>query len=338
MNCCGNCFGDTGLSEEIIPILSKTKGTCDFCESEDVAVLEPHELRDYFLFLTNIYEEDENGQSLIELITQDWSLFSHPSMDEAKTRMLLSEILDDGELVRKNFIPVGISDSDRILEWEELRAELKHGNRFFPNSKIDETRFEELLSRLIINSEKLGKIWYRARIDDAKQRLTLDEMGAPPKQLASHGRANPAGIPYLYLASDELTAISEIRPHPGEHICIAEFEIEDDLALIDLRRPRISISPFLLSDEEEISMLRIDIDFLETLGEELTSPVLPYSAAIDYIPSQYLCEFIKRCDYDGVVYNSSISHGFNISLFNVDSGVPQKLSQRQVTKVNVEVK
>lgn len=38
-------------------------------------------------------------------------------------------------------------------------------------------------------------------------------------------------------------------------------------------------------------------------------PVVPQAAAIDYTPSQYLCEFIKKCGYNGVVYLSSVIEG-----------------------------
>jgi hypothetical protein len=38
--------------------------------------------------------------------------------------------------------------------------------------------------------------------------------------------------------------------------------------------------------------MRSDLPFLERLGDELTRPVVPQAAAIDYTPSQYLSEFI----------------------------------------------
>lgn len=38
------------------------------------------------------------------------------------------------------------------------------------------------------------------------------------------------------------------------------------------------------------------------------------SAVIDYTPSQYLCEFIKRRGYDGVIDRSSVSDGMNLAL------------------------
>lgn len=68
-------------------------------------------------------------------------------------------------------------------------------------------------------------------------------MGAPPSRYANHGRANPTGIPYLYLGSMPDTAISEIRPHTGEIATVAEFEIPAVLIIVDLREPRKHVSP-----------------------------------------------------------------------------------------------
>jgi hypothetical protein len=61
--------------------------------------------------------------------------------------------------------------------------------------------------------------------------------------------------------------------------------------------------------------LRSGVPFLQRLGEELTRPVLPDSAAYEYTPSQYLCEFIKKAGYDGVLYRSSVGDGMNLALF-----------------------
>ena len=73
-------------------------------------------------------------------------------------------------------------------------------NRFFPQTEIDEERLRGLLSHLLLGSDELNQIWYRARLQSMTEPFLRDEMGAPPKHLASQGRANPAGIPYLYLA------------------------------------------------------------------------------------------------------------------------------------------
>jgi hypothetical protein len=96
------------------------------------------------------------------------------------------------------------------------------------------------------------------------------------------------------------------------------------------------VSPFLLEDAEDICRMRSDLPFLERLGDELTRPVVPQSAAIDYTPSQYLCEFIKRCGYDGVLYRSSVSDGMNLALFNPARAEPGHVSQYRVERVSVE--
>lgn len=165
--------------------------------------------------------------------------------------------------------------------------------------------------------------------------LAPEEMGAPPEKLTRHGRANPAGIPYLYLASDRQTAVSEIRPHTGERVSLAEFHVQDAVRIVDLRRPRKSISPFLLA-RDDVKLNVGNISFLERLGEELTRPVLRQSAAIDYTPTQYLCEFIKECGFDGVTYRSALSDGVNLALFRPDKAESGRIMSMQIEKVTVE--
>lgn len=134
-----------------------------------------------------------------------------------------------------------------------------------------------------------------------------------------------------------ITAVSEIRPHTGETACIIDYRTPTDLKLIDLRQPRKMVSPFLLADAEDVTRMRSDIPFLERLGEELTRPVLPQAAAIDYTPSQYVCEFIKKCGYDGVVYRSSVAKdGINLALFDTGKATPGTVSQYRVTRVSVD--
>jgi hypothetical protein len=118
---------------------------------------------------------------------------------------------------------------------------------------------------------------------------------------------------------------------------VAEFRTPPDLKLVDLRNPRKSVSPFLLVDAEDIARMRADLPFLERLGEELTRPVVPQSAAIDYTPSQYLCEFIKKCGYAGVIYRSSVGDGINLALFDPTLGKPGGVTDFAVTRVRVDI-
>lgn len=337
MDCCANCFGDRGLREEVIPTFSKEMGTCSFCNTENIELIPPSALRDHFELLITIYVENENGKTLVSWFKEDWGMFIHHKMDHANACMLLAEILDDGDIVRKKFSPSELCLSDRLSLWGLFKNELMNENRFFPKNKMDENLFSKLLINLEVDPKEVSEIWYRARIQRGDKLYNVDEMGAPPKELASQGRANPVGIPYLYIASNTNTAVSEIRPHTGESVCVASFYIPDSLAVIDLRNPRNTVSPFIHNDEKKIASLRGDIDFLEHLGHELTRPVLPHVAAIDYLPTQYLCEFIKKNTYHGVLYNSSVGDGINLALFEPGQANVDKVEQHRVSRVSVHL-
>ena len=333
--CCPECFGDRGLRRNIIPPLSKGRGDCGYCGSRDVPLVQPEALADYFELLVGAYEVDDKGPTLVELMKQDWQLFSHPKMDAAHAKELLSEILNDGEIVRKRFLPSTSFTSTGLVQWETLREELMWKNRYFLDQAIDEDRLRDLLS--FLPADDMPDVWYRARIMTSDAPYPIAEMSAPPPRQVSHGRANPPGIPYLYLGSVPDTSVAEVRPHTGEKACVADFRIEGGLTAVDLRNPRQLVSPFLLADAAFIGQLRADIPFLERLGEELTRPVLPRGAAIDYVPSQYLCEFIKKRGYDGVVYRSSVSDGINLALFDPGRATPGTVEVYDVKSVSVLV-
>lgn len=333
--CCHNCFGDRGLRRDIIPTLSVGEGNCGYCATVGVPLVEPIALRDVFELLISVYEPDPDGQTLVDWLKTDWDLFSHSAMDNAHAKELLSEILDDGDIVRTKFSPSAAYHSEALARWETLRDELMWKNRYFLDEVLDTDRLRELLGHL--PADDMPTIWYRARILDRDPPFSIDEMGAPPARKATHGRANPAGIPYLYLGSQPPTAIAEVRPHTGEVACVADFTVAPPLNAVDLRNPRGLVSPFLLADARAIGQLRADIAFLERLGDELTRPVLPSGAAIDYVPSQYLCEFIKKVGYDSVVYRSSVSEGINLALFDAAKAAPGAVALHKITKVSVEV-
>jgi hypothetical protein len=335
MNCCAVCFGDRFLRGEI-SFRSKEAGRCSYCSSENMAVLPPRKLADLFERLIKAYQPDSDGRVLVRLFRDDWGMFDHPKMDDSRAKDLLAEILDDGEIVRRTFSPAGDLAANQLRKWEDFRKDLMHRNRFFPGADIDLTRLELLFISLRVPAEEVPGRWYRARIQTGDAPFLAGEMGAPSERIASHGRANPAGIPCLYLGSTELTAVSEIRPHAGEIVCVADFRTPSSLKLVDLRSPRKMVSPFSFDDAADIGRMRNDLPFLERLGEELTRPVVPQAAAIDYTPSQYLCEFIKKCGYTGVIYRSSVSEGMNLALFDPTLAEAGTVTQYRVTRVSVD--
>lgn len=334
MKCCGKCFGDQGLEREIGYLTSET-GTCDYCGSKKVTIIPPESLQVKFEPLLDAYVLNKKGKPLAHWLKTDWKFF--PQMDEAHAQMLLADIFDDGELVRHLRIPSSDYDSKSLGDWDRLRDELKYQNRFFPGNHVNLTILATLLPLLALKSNDLSEKWHRARMIKSEEgSFSSDEMKAPPQHLTPHGRANPAGIPYLYLGSEVATSVSEIRPHTGEIACVAEFFLQRGLEFIDLRHPRESISPFS-GGMVSLGQLRCYLEFLERLGYELTRPVSRFTSAVDYTPSQYLCEFIKKSGYDGVLYRSSVSQGVNLALFYPDKATIGNLFQHKVDNVRVEI-
>lgn len=340
--CCSWCFGDPGLTESIIPKVIADQdrlpmvGTCDYCCTKNMTLLDPPTLSQWFEMVIDCYEPDNNGKPLAVLMREDWRLFDHPEMDNAHAKELLADILNDGEVVRKLFVPIEQLAAETPQRWEDLRDEMMHRNRWFLDVPIDLEKLAGLLQLLIAPPEVLTNSWYRARLQSNDPPYPLSDMGAPPEHLAGHGRANPAGIRYLYLGSTETTAVAELRPHTGETARLATFKVPY-INAVDLREPRVSSSPFLLGSAEEIATLRESLPLLERLGEELTKPIQPRSAAFEYIPSQYLCEFIKKRGFQGVIYRSSVSDGINLALFNPELAEAQEVKTARVDRVTVQI-
>ena len=141
-------------------------------------------------------------------------------------------------------------------------------------------------------------------------------MGKPPAGNATAGRANPIGISYLYLANNEETCISEVRPNNTSIIYISKLILEEDVSLIDLTSPRkkISICSF---DETRYNNVISILNLLEMLSSELSKPVRPESSNIDYIPTQFLCEFLKSfSNCDGIIFERSFGMGKNFVFYD----------------------
>lgn len=343
--CCAACFGDPGLTRNIIPKViadgtgEALTGDCGYCGAKSTTTFLPSALSQWFEMVVDCYIQKDDGRSLASLLLEDWCLFDNPAMDEAHAKELLADILDDGEIVRQSFVPIDLLVNETPQRWDDLRDEMMHRNRWFVDEPVDLDRLAGLLLQLLAPVEALADItghWHRARLLPNDKPYDIDEMSAPPAHLAGHGRANPAGIRYLYLGSTATTAVAEVRPHTGELACVATFRVPS-ISAIDLRNPRQSVSPFLLGSAEQIAELRSGLPLLERLGEELTKPVQPSSAAFEYIPSQYLCEFIKKKGYQGVIYRSSVSDGVNLALFSPEIATPIDLKVTHVDRVTVEI-
>lgn len=308
--CCRRCFSDDPTIGWKIHQVSSHKGTCDYCQSPAEQLVEPEILRSYFELFWDIYEPSaDDGLALSDWLRSDWGIFD--KVHRIASRQLIADIFSDPSLATRTFAVKGDAGTDLLALWNGFRESIKHSNRFFVN-KIDQ--LDDALP--LLESSDVPECFFRARIQTEDTIYPSDKMGAPPKDICGNGRANPAGIPYLYLASHDNIAISEVRPSPGDKVTVAKFaRPERTLSLIDLRRPKSLLSPF--AGEHPLQELRRQLSLLDNLGRELSTPVIPRLAQLEYLPCQYLCEHIKNIGFDGVIYNSSLSSdGCNYAIFD----------------------
>ncbi|ATH09106.1 hypothetical protein BIY24_14485 [Halobacteriovorax marinus] len=319
MNCCEYCFNDDFLRSQIVVDSNSTLvDRCSSCGAQNVSQIDSKHIKYHIAQLLDLYIEDSKGEgkTLQDHFKDDWYLLKNVS--EEKCNNLLSYMFPKDNLIEKKYI-TNSDNATKINLWENFKDELRHGNRFFPENMPDLDHLGSLFSFLNYRDEV--KTLYRARICKDKG-FSSNEMGKPPALFATHGRANPAGISYLYTASNEETAISEVRPQVGDNVCVAKFNVDVSLQLLDLRAPRERISPFEIN-EDDLARLHSDLAYLEKLGEELSKPVRSERAHLEYLASQYLCEYVKKMSYDGVVYRSSVGSGDNFALFNDDLLKPE---------------
>jgi hypothetical protein len=330
MYCCSNCFSDKFL-KGYIQEKSDSRGECPFCKSKDVPLIDPIVLSDRFEPLLNLYSRAKKGSSLIKLLSNDWNVFQIKG--KGTQQKLLKIISDNPSIFKSLYIPVFAKEQRNIDQWEKFREELKHRNRFFPEDALRKTDIEPFGKYIGVVQEAGSQVFYRARINSSNQPHLISEMGKPDKLLVTSGRANPFGIPYLYVASSIATCLSEVRGHKGEIVTVAEFEIINRLELADLRDPRSTISPFELSGENDLEMIYKNIPFLSLLGNELSKPIIPRDANLEYLSSQYLCELLKQIGFHGIIYKSSVSEGNNYVIFNDDKLRPVRTFQYRITDI-----
>ncbi len=332
MNCCTECFIDIELKGFINSNSNKT-GNCDFCENHDKPLVDVLELQAMFITLFDIYQIDTNGFSLEEALQNDWSIFNTNSkLKIVELINALCQGLDEeyrellAGLVR---IVVPDETKELIQNWESFKEEIKKGNRFFFNNKANLQSIENILP---IRGYSKGKIFYRSRISDYEFGHPVDKMGKPPYKLSKSGRANPKGIPYLYLAQSIETTMYEARATFLDYVSIGKFVLEEDINVISLRTS-YQVSPWSDFSLEDYIKNKQLLDRFET---DLAKPLRRQDNELDYLPTQYLCEYIKSLGYDGVEYGSSLHDGgINLVVFNDEKLTCKSVEVHEVSKIEI---
>lgn len=144
--------------------------------------------------------------------------------------------------------------------------------------------------------------------DDKDSFIPLDS------NLVNDGRANPAFIRYLYTAEDPYTALVEVRPYLQSKVSVSSIMVNEPLTVTD----------FSYDSWDKFDGFERDLIF--QIMYSFSSP--SDGDRKDYIPTQYIAEFIKTLGFEGVRFNSSLHDiGKNVTIFNFNkcSAVGSKL-------------
>ena len=128
-------------------------------------------------------------------------------------------------------------------------------------------------------------------------------------------RASPSGFAYLYLATDERTALAEMRPWVGESITLATFKIKKSIKIVDCQPGPENWGERLF--DEKPSTEKVDKYVWNDISKAFSRPVNREDQESAYLPTQILAEAFKAEGFDGLAYRSGLERGTNVVLFNV---------------------
>ena len=335
MKICANCFNDKEIKNYIISASKGDKKICDCCK-EQSEVIELEELLDFFDEFISVFKKDEiNGIPLIELVQNDWNFFSSTNCANTIINEVVNLIQNDENIDGDTKVSYNDEIQNCVNYWDELKETLKHKRRFILNSNdLEDLEWDSLLSDTITCDS--STIFYRARIHTDKEKIfTKNDLLAPPKEICKGGRANPEGIPYLYLCKDMETTLYETRSAYTDEVSVGLFKLNDGerLSFADFTENNYySIFGENITDCIKRKLLKRHI------SEDLSKPMRRFDSKLEYIPTQFICEFIRfYSDADGIQFNSSIHrNGINVVVFNKDKLDCTDIKELTITGVNIK--
>ncbi|MBT2289250.1 RES family NAD+ phosphorylase [Paenibacillus albidus] len=327
------CFKDLEIKAMIERL--NIRGNCSVCAKKNVFIYDTcdnnSDIVQLFDGLLDIYIPSsslpdsfpkEKRDFLRNELFERWNIFN---LEKEKIGILIKSICNQRYAENPDIFdePVGIiafQDESYITdnsilksyEWEDFVEGIKNKNRFH----TDYINLDLLNSFLKFAQKSYdeGAIFYRARISNAEG-LHRKDMEAPPLGIASDGRVNASGISCLYLSIDKETTIREIRAGAHDFVTIGKFRLKQGISIVNLYNLH-QISPFRTIDEIDFTQHAVNRKHLEKIGNEIARPLRRQDSPLDYLPTQYISDFIKSKGYEGIEYKSTMHEGGrNLAIF-----------------------
>lgn len=365
---CRDCVAESYLQDALD---FSEEEECSFCGYE-VNVLDLEELVDdcdtalfaSFRYVSQpasvlIYDRDPFGEHLHEV------LYRMLGCSEDLMMAIAEELVDrwsDGEDSDPHFNEGSSPTSEMSSAWEEMERSLQDEARFVnpTAARVLEQVFggiEQLhdggASAIVtIGPGRSIDCFKRARVFPSHgavaEALSHPELhlGPPPPGKGSAGRMNAKGVSVFYGATNEQTAIAEVRPPVGSQVVTATFKVTRELRLLNLDalnqiRPDRALSYFQSSRLEQGQRCA----FLAELRDQLLLPVMPEMVDQGYLITQAVADFLSthpKLNIDGILFPSiQVSQhgdapaGDNVILFKKASGVHRCEKEHAASQVSL---
>lgn len=310
-----------------------------FVDSEIVSLLDEggddgsQTVEDFLYSLLSLYEAAPDGKPLSQALIKDWQIFAgKASLDYVLGQM--GYPFRTGEKVKY------IAEYQNYLQaWEDVKEEVKTNTRFFCHLGA----IADVLNDYNIDNDSLllfrNDKYFRARVHHKEEpAFPKENMGCPedPK-LATPGRANPRGIRYLYLCSDDQTPFYEVRPYYLDRVDIGEFLIlEDNLKIVDFTE-KVNLFKVFYDEGEDVFKQKVKRRVLfDVFSGDLSKPLRSFDSELEYIPTQYICEYFKDCGADGIMFQSSVREaGKNLVLFYPEKAECVEVHPYEVNSITI---
>jgi hypothetical protein len=162
---------------------------------------------------------------------------------------------------------------------------------------------------------RLGNVWEKDRQCPEPLPYEREDM-KPRDQGAMEGRANPKGIPCLYLSTHQDAAMAEMRPWVGALVSVAKFRTSKPLRIIDCALRCDEPVNFFIPPHGELEYEEAVWKFVD---KAFAKPVTRTDDAADYAITQILAEIFRREGYDGIAFKSLFGEAYTIALFDLEA-------------------
>lgn len=325
---CSNCFNDEELQIAVSNEASSI-GICQACGKE-AYVVDTNLFADFFKELLHLFKPAIDGVDIVSILQKDWDIF----VNENVGKIILSKFLSLDNCGYDLNDKVGYIDAikDITSTWDVIKREVREERRFFANlSFFDGNNMIEANATI-----PKGTVLYRARvIPSDRTHLAKNDMGCPPIGKATAGRANPLGIPYLYLCKNEETTYYEVRALYLDKLAIGSFETTRDLNILDFTSAMSLYYAYNNSTTPLSDVIAKQI-LLRLISIDLSKPLRRYDSELEYVPTQLICEYCKINGIDGICFNSSLHKGgVNVVLFDSSLAKCIKVKSREIRDVHI---